>query len=219
MTSNVDTRIGIDTLQQELDRQVRTLLDKGYPQLAGLTEDGLLARVEELRPLLSRVRVSDASHLPFVVVVRDSLVPTVAAVERFDVRGEPGWTDMAEELPGFRAIDGVDVPDAACYLLVDVSTGPETLGVRPGDALPMIRERGRSPLTIDEGVAVVTQFPEVFAERNAFQALGSRAGNKRVPSFWVSKGAPRLGWCWEGNPHTWLGSGSSAARLAPVPPV
>ena len=78
----------------------------------------------------------------------------------------------------------------------------------------MLLGAGRSPLTIDEGVALVTHHPEVFKARNAFQALGSRAQNKRVPSFWVSKGAPRLGWCWAGNPHTWLGAASAAARRA-----
>ena len=86
---------------------------------------------------------------------------------------------------------------------------------RPADALPRIRSAGRTPLTIDEGVALLTQHPEVLSERNAFQALASRADNKRIPSFWMSKGAPRLGWCWEGNPHSWLGAASAAQRLVP----
>ena len=42
---------------------------------------------------------------------------------------------------------------------------------------------------------------------------------RRVPTFWVSKGAPRLGWCWAGNPHSWLGAASAAGRLAPVRPA
>ncbi|MGH3368551.1 MAG: DUF5701 family protein [Nocardioidaceae bacterium] len=40
------------------------------------------------------------------------------------------------------------------------------------------------------------------------------AGNRRLPSFWVSRGAPRLGWCWAGTPHTWLGASSASARRA-----
>lgn len=195
----------------ELDRQVETLLAKGYPALAGIDEAAFVALVEPLRAVLPDHQ--GAQHLPFVVVVPHTLVPTVAAVERFEVRGKAGWTDMAGELDGYLPIEGLDVPDAP-YLLVDVSTGPETLDVPPGEALTMIREAGRTPLTIDEGVAVMTHFPEVLTERNAFQAVGSRADNKRIPSFWVSKGAPRLGWCWEGNPHSWLGSASAATRLA-----
>ena len=120
---------------------------------------------------------------------------------------------MQDEIDTYKPIDGVDVPDAPVYLLTDVSTGRESLGVTPADALPAIRAAGRTPLTVDEGVALVTQLPSSLTDLNAFQAVGSRAANKRIPSFWMSKGAPRLGWCWEGNPHSWLGSASAAARL------
>ncbi|HET6651760.1 MAG TPA: DUF5701 family protein [Nocardioides sp.] len=202
-------------LDRELDRQLDTLLAKGYPALAGLDEERFIGQVETLRPLLARVDFGEQAALPFLVVVRHAVVPTVAAVERFEVKGRSGWTDMADEIDGYRPIEGVEVPQSPVYLLTDVSTGPETLNVRPADALPMIRAAGRTPLTVDEGVALVTQLPDSLTELNAFQVVGSRTGNKRIPSFWISKGAPRLGWCWEGNPHTWLGSASAAARLAP----
>jgi hypothetical protein len=197
----------------ELDRQVSTLVDRGYPGLAGLDLPGFCAYVDPLHDLLDGLPASSGDNYPFVVVVTADLVPTVPAVERVDVRGKAGWTDMQDEIGSYRPIDGVDVPDSPVYLLADVSTGPETLDVRPIDALPMVTAAGRTPLTVDEGVALVTQFPELLTERNAFQALGSRADNKRVPSFWLSKGAPRLGWCWAGNPHSWLGAGSAAARI------
>lgn len=198
------------TTGEELERQLRVLLDKGYPALAGITEEELRAKVDGLRGTVSGR--PGAAPVGALLVVRSRLVPTVAAVERFEVRGRPGWTDMAAELAGYRPVPGVRVPDSDVYLLVDVDPGRDTLGVRPSDALPLILAGGRTPLTIDEGVALVTQFPSVFREHNAFQALGSRTDNKRVPSFWVSRGAPRLGWCWEGNPHTWLGAASAAAR-------
>jgi hypothetical protein len=200
------------TAEMELDRQVRTLLDKGYPALAGLSEDAFVALIEPLRKHLPDLGTADGGRIPFVVVVTSALVPTVAAVERFVVGGKAGFTDMAEEIDGYRPIDGLDLPTGSVYLLVDVDTGADTLDVRPNDALPRLVAAGRTPLTVDEGVAVVTHVPTVFGARNAFQALGSRAGNKRIPSFWMSKGAPRLGWCWAGNPHTWLGAASSAAR-------
>ena len=85
-----------------------------------------------------------------------------------------------------------------------------TAGVGLGGALvfvDLIQSAGAVP--------VRTQQPDVLESHNAFQALGSRATNKRIPSFWVSKGAPRLGWCWQGNPHSWLGAASAAQRLAP----
>jgi hypothetical protein len=200
-----------------LDRQLDTLIAKGYPALAGLDDAAFAAHVDKLEPLLNDLaagQASDDAALPFLVVVRSTLVPTVAAVELFEVKGKPGWTDMQDEIDGYKPIDGVDVPDAPVYLLADVRTGSESLGVTPADALPAIRAAGRTPLTVDEGVALVTQLPSSLTDLNAFQAVGSRAANKRIPSFWMSKGAPRLGWCWENNPHSWLGSASAAARLA-----
>ncbi len=75
-----------------------------------------------------------------------------------------------------------------------------------------LRAQGRSPLTIDEGVSVLVQFPSILKDRTAFSLLASRRADQRVPALWTSYGAPRLGWCWDRNPHTWLGSASCAAR-------
>jgi hypothetical protein len=69
-----------------------------------------------------------------------------------------------------------------------------------------------SPLTIDEGVALLLQQPEAIARNWGFSAAGSRRGDQRVPAFWISEGRPKLGWCWERNPHTWLGTASCARR-------
>jgi hypothetical protein len=200
-------------IRTEIDRQVQNLHDLGYPELAGRSGDEFDALLEPVVTALEETgRVAGDRRIPFLLVVSTALVPTVEAVERWSVQGRSGFTDMADELPDYRPVEGVDVPEQPVYLLLDVDTGAETLNVRPNDALPMIRDAGRTPLTIDEGVALVTHFPDVFSTRNAFQALGSRAQNKRIPSFWISKGAPRLGWCWAGNPHTWLGAASAAGR-------
>jgi hypothetical protein len=53
----------------------------------------------------------------------------------------------------------------------------------------------------------------VLKTANAFSLLGSRRGDRRVPALWLSGGRPRLGWCWAGAPHFWLGSASCAERL------
>jgi hypothetical protein len=79
--------------------------------------------------------------------------------------------------------------------------------------LPRLTAASRSPLTIAEGLAVLVSDPGVLRARNCFSLLGSRAGDKRVPALWVSARRPRLGWCYQGAPHTWLGSASCAGRL------
>jgi hypothetical protein len=135
-------------------------------------------------------------------------------VERTALRGRRGFTTMAaDDLARFRPTPDLDLPESPVYLLVDPDTGADTLDVRPEDALPGIHASGRTPLTLEEGLAVVTQHPEWLAERNCFEMLGSRAGDRRVTGLWLSRKAPRLGWCWVGNPHTWLGMATAAGRL------
>jgi hypothetical protein len=119
----------------------------------------------------------------------------------------------SDDLARFTPIDGVEIP-AGPYVLEDVDTGAAFLNVTPDEALPRILAAGRSPLTIEEGIALLVHDPELLRTHNAFSLLGSRCGDRRVPALWTSKGRPRLGWCWAGNPHTWLGSASCAARIA-----
>lgn len=119
----------------------------------------------------------------------------------------------AGDLERFRPTDGLELPSGSAYLATGVDTGGATLNITPDDALPTITSGGRSPLTIDEGMALVTLIPDVLVTHNAFSMLGSRCGDRRVPAMWTSRGRPRLGWCWAGNPHAWLGSASCAARL------
>lgn len=190
---------------QELHRQADVLVKAGYPGLAGLGEADFRARVERLE---DRLPGDD-----FVLVVTGELVPLDRLIERTALR-RPGFTTMeADDIAAFRPTAEVRLPESPVYLVTDVDTGAETLNVTPDDALPGILASGRTPLTLDEGLAVATQHPEWLRERNCFEMLGSRAGDKRVTGIWVSKGAPRLGWCWAGNPHTWLGMATAAGRV------
>jgi hypothetical protein len=190
----------------ELRRQTDVLVDRGYPALAGITEAALRRLVEWLSPR--------APQEPFVLVVTRALVPLDRLIGHTRLGPRRGFTSMdAQDILAFRPTADVDVPESPVYLVVDVDTGAETLNVRPDDALPGILASGRTPLTLEEGLAVVTQHPEWLRERNCFEMLGSRAGDKRVAGIWVSKGAPRLGWCWGGNPHTWLGMATASRRV------
>jgi hypothetical protein len=196
---------GVDRAAAELERQTDVLVDKGYPALAGMDEGDFRALVGELAPRLPSA--------PFVLVVTGALVPLHRLVERTALR-RPGFTTMsAGDILAFAPTADVALPESPVYVLTDVDTGADTLGVTPNDALPSILASGRTPLTLDEGLAVATQHPAWLHERNCYEMLGSRAGDKRVTGIWVSKGAPRLGWCWAGNSHTWLGMATAAARV------
>ncbi|WP_053636593.1 DUF5701 family protein [Streptomyces sp. XY152] len=207
----------------EFDRQVRNLVERDWPTAAGLTPDQFTALVAPLRDLAVDTAdgtwAPDTGRVPFLLVVTREVAPIEHTMARTTLRGraEPGFVDRSFEpgaLERFVAVEETGLPDPRAYLLFDVERGEEFCGVVPKDALDTIAARGRTPLTIEEGVALITHFPEVLVKNKCFSLGGSRSGDRRVPAIWISRHAPKLGWCWEGNPHTWLGMASAGSRRA-----
>jgi hypothetical protein len=200
----------------EFERQVERLVERGYPALAGIGADELRARLAPLAAPAARLEAEPVGdgRFQFVIVPGRELVDPERAAELVEREGRRAALTMLEagELERWLPIEGVEPPGGDAYLVADVDTGAESLGVTPNDALGTIAAAGRSPLTVDEGIALLTHHPEALAKNACFYTLGSRCGDKRVTALWLSKGLPKLGWCWAGNPHTWLGSASCGAR-------
>lgn len=204
----------------ELDRQVDAYVTTGVAALTGMSE----ARFREvLRPLRDRVAevsadppagVEPTDHVPFVVVLDPAthdLNDAVPAMRRGARRGVS--VIGRDEMATYRPIDGVEIPPGVAYLLTGIDTGGEFRSVPPEQALQVVRSRGRTPLTIAEGVALVVTRPDMLRPNRCFSLMGSRAGNQRVPAIWISERRPKLGWCWDRNPHTWLGAASAEHRI------
>jgi Family of unknown function (DUF5701) len=151
-------------------------------------------------------------RIPAVTVSKSELRSPARAMARVRLGKEHGFTDT-DDLDRFVPVSGLELPETPVYEVLDVDTGSDMRNVTPDDALETILAAGRSPLTVAEGIALVMQCPAVLANRDAFSILGSRCGDRRAPAIWVSNGRPRLGWCWAGNPHTWLGSASCGRRI------
>jgi Family of unknown function (DUF5701) len=201
----------------EFGRQIYNLLAKGYPRVAGLKSTEFLAHVYPLLPRVTEMATSegrDTEAIPFVVVVKGDLAPSAETMGLVERRDRAGISVLdADDLKTFRPIDGVTLPEGLAYLMVDIETGADTRNVTPDAALELIDGRQRSPLTLDEGIALLTHYPEAVARNTGFSLLGSRCGDRRVTAMWIGDGRPKLGWCWAGNPHTWLGSASCAGRF------
>ena len=168
-----------------------------------------------LRAALEAARPAEPHERTVLTPARELVAPTQLA-ERIERRERPLVLGQMEpdEIAGYVPIEAVTLPAAPAYLVLDVDLGAESRDVRPEDALREILAAGRSPLTIDEGIALVLQQPEAIARNWGFSMAGSRRGDQRVPAFWISEGRPKLGWCWDRNPHTWLGTASCARRAA-----
>jgi Family of unknown function (DUF5701) len=204
------------TALPSLPEQAERLIELGVHDLAGLPAE----------------RLRDAPERPgSLLVVHPGLVPASALVPLLRVNDKPGFvvTDMAD-VDEFAPIASVTVPDASLYLVSDVDRGDAMANWSPDEALPAIAEAGRTPLTLTEGLHWLLQRPDVLERNHCFMTIGSRRRklggslDARTPALWISNGsgrdgaanrnAPKVGWCWAGNRHTWLGFASASGRLA-----
>jgi len=135
-------------------------------------------------------------------------------------------TDVDEFIPV-----GFELPDTPLYLVRGVDRGDRFQNQSPEEVLPQLVAEGRRPLTVHEGLSWAITHPEVIEANACFMTISSRkakgrtrAGDvvydTRTPAIWNAsgtgrdgrerKGAPKLGWCWWRNRHTWLGIASAA---------
>jgi hypothetical protein len=204
--------------------QAERLVALGVPALAGLPADDVRA---------AAARLAAATPPGSLLVVDPALAPpsALAPLLRLPVPGgeRAGFVvvDMTD-VDRFAPIDGLVVPPGPLYAVTGPDRGDDLAGWSPHEALPELTARGRTPLLLAEGVHWALQAPGVVERNRCFMTIGSRlrtprgALDARTPAIWVSngtgrdgrerRGAPKVGWCWAGNRHTWLGFASGVAR-------
>ena len=201
-------------MMPKVSERAERLIDLGVHEIAGIS-------AAEVRAAGDR---GDA-----LLVIHPQRAPASALVPLLTRRGKSGFvvTDMPD-LDQFSAIDEVTLPDAPIYSLHDVQRGDSMVNWSPDEALPAILAAQRTPLTLTEGIFWLLQQPEALERNHCFMTIGSRLRrdsgklDARTPAIWISNGtgrdgganreAPKVGWCWAGNRHTWLGFASAANR-------
>lgn len=203
----------------KISEQADRLIDLGVHQIAAITA--------------SELRAAAVDCVDALLVIRSDRAPASALTPLLDHRNKTGFVviDMPD-VDEFAAINGVTLPDTPLYLLHDVERGDSMANWSPAEALPAIVAAGRTPLTLTEGIFWLLQRPEALERNHCFMTIGSRLRrddgklDARTPAIWISNGtgrdgsanrnAPKVGWCWAGNRHTWLGFASAADR-SPLP--
>ncbi|MFC5148282.1 DUF5701 family protein [Streptomyces aureoversilis] len=209
---------GTVTALPSLAAQAERLIELGVHELAGIPAD-------ELRAFAANAGDKDGGAL---LAVNPDRAPASALAPLLRHDGKPGFvvTDMPD-VDHF-APCAVELPDAPLYLVTDVDRGDHMANWSPEEALPALTEQGRTPLLLTEGIHWVLQQPAVLERNHCFMTIGSRlrkangAYDARTPAIWISNGtgrdgrerrnAPKVGWCWWGNRHTWLGFASATGR-------
>lgn len=215
-----------DTGLPTLTAQAEHLIDLGIHARAGLA-------AEELRAFAADAEVEQA-----LLVVHPQRLAASVLAPAVEVDGRAAFvvSDM-EDLDAFTPIPAAEPPASPLYLVHGPDRGDAMSNWSPDEALPAITAAGRTPLTVVEGLHWLLQQPSALERNSCFMTIGSRlpkSGGKldaRTPAIWISNGtgrdgaarrnAPKVGWCWAGNRHTWLGFASAASRspldaLSPV---
>jgi hypothetical protein len=200
---------------------------------APLTLPSIQDQAERLVALGLRDR-ADATpldpHGGSLLVVHPDRAPASALAPLLTRSGKSGFVvvDMPD-IDDFGPIPEVVLSDTDTYLLAGVERGDEMASWSPDEALPSILAAGRTPLTLVEGLHWLLQQPDVLERNRCFMTIGSRRRRNdgrldaRTPAIWISNGtgrdgaanrdAPKVGWCWAGNRHTWLGFASASHRI------
>ena len=169
-----------------------------------------------------------SSSAPRILAIHPDFIRPSRLAPLMTRQGKPGFVvvDMTD-LDEFTPVDGVTLPDAPIYRLEDVERGDELRNWSPAEAEAEIAARERTPLTVSEGISWLLQEPTRLEPGKCFMTIASRkrkpeGADSRVPALRISggtgrdgkvnKGAPKVGWCWANNRHTWLGFASAARR-------
>src|SRR5215207_8313147 len=148
----------------EFDRQISTLLTAGYPAVSAMSAAALRDLLEPLRePVLAVAEGGpEPGRMPFLLV---PVLPPALTMPLTALAGRPGQVSrLLPDLDRFTPLPDLQVPAAGAYALLGVERGEEFCGRVPTEALAEIAGRGRTPLTVAEGVALVTQFPAALAK-------------------------------------------------------
>ena len=194
--------------------------------------DRLVALDLHLRAGLTTTQVYDAAAAGTqgdLLVIHHDRVGASAIAPLLWRMGKQGFVvEDLTDVDAFVPIASAVVPTSDLYLLHDVDRGDEMANWSPDEALPAIEGAGRTPLTLTEGIHWAIQQPGVIERNHCYMTIGSRLRRRdgsldaRTPAIWISNGtgrdgrarrhAPKVGWCWAGNRHTWLGFASASSR-------
>jgi hypothetical protein len=204
-----------------LSAQAERLIELGVHEIAGLSADDLRTFAEAAE--------TPAGGDGALLAVHPDRAPASALAPMLRRDGKPGFvvTDMPD-VDLFAPLDTIALPDAPLYLLTGLDRGDRMANWSPNEALPALTAKARTPLLLTEGIHWVLQQPAVLERNRCFMTMGSRlrkadsALDARTPAIWISNGtgrdgrerrnAPKVGWCWAGNRHTWLGFASATGR-------
>ena len=154
--------------------QTNKLISLDYHKALELSADDFQESLQPLRNQLVRIADIDfpENHLPFVIVIVDEKIPLK---QQLEIANQVWWEEDAyischpNELTPL-----VQLPHSNYYLAIDVECGDATKIHYPMLGSLTVNIHERSPLTINEGVALLTQKQDLVSFDRSLLLSGSR---------------------------------------------
>ena len=155
----------MDALIELFSKQVKTIIERKFHIAANLSEtDFINDYLMPLKQLLVKLKVDTElkeNRIPILVVVPNTIVPLSYQLKTIRESINDTKLEYIMKPEWFENAKGVSTPDQP-YLLIDVETGYAMKNITPKKSVKLFNGEGRFALTIDEGIALITHFPEIL---------------------------------------------------------
>ena len=155
----------MDLLVEVFAKQVNTIIARKFHIPTGLSESDFINRyIIPLKQLLAK-NIEDTkieeSHIPVLIVIPNTIVALRYQLERIRENLNDIQLDHIIMPEWFENAKGVSTPDKP-YLLLDVETGYIMKNTTPKKCVKTFKDEGRFALTVGEGIALISHFPEIL---------------------------------------------------------
>jgi len=182
--------------------RVKTLIDKGYPEAAGMKNDQFLGYVD---PLRDRFEIGD------IIVIPECIVAIPRQMSMVKLAGKTGYADP--NLGVFRNVAGVKTPNVP-YLSRRVENGAIMRKTSPNNCIKQFRRQRRFGLVTEEGIAIVTNKPWTLNDHYITLPGSCCESADKVPGIYLDyDGRPGLNCFGADDAFDHWGSASCGSRI------
>ncbi len=119
-------------LEKEFERQVKNLIQKGYPKVIGFSKQKFLYLLKPLKVKLKGKKLSEVNiekgRLPFVIVFTSKLLSAEKSMSLVEKDGKRGVTILRPHTSkNFEITKDIMLPKNSVYLLLDIDRGKKIL--------------------------------------------------------------------------------------------
>jgi hypothetical protein len=154
------------TVSELFSDQISRVIEKKFHIMAKLSESEFInGHIMPLKQLLNKYNIDATvreNRIPLLIVVPHTIVPLSFQLDSIMMDINKKKLEYIIKPEWFTNAQGISTPNKP-YVLLDVETGYAMINTTPKKCVQTFHDEGRFALTIDEGLSLITHFPEVLA--------------------------------------------------------